>query len=115
MSGVDGETGTGKGKGMSRLQQCIDALEAKKRDYLMMASKSAMDDAIDAITRILSAEPTSEECVRKEFEVWAKKHGLSIIYYPISTFKEYNDQRTRAAWNAWQAALLTAFPQQDKI
>lgn len=82
---------------MTRLEACIEALEAKKCHYLTMGSKSVINVAIAIVTRILSAEPSEEE-------IDAVAIALSGAPFPT-----VNSQKKA------KAALMTVFGQKEKI
>lgn len=94
---------------MNRLQQCIDALHAaliKDADFQDIFFNSGIREAIAIISRILSAEPTSEEI---------KEIADVIDKIVMTTVNKFGDVSLNDCKIFAKAALLTAFPQQDKL
>lgn len=86
---------------MTRLEACIDALKSPHPSGFIDA-----EDAIAIITRILSAEPTSKEIE----DVAAGMAVISAMNWggDISQYK-------KGLLPEAKAALLTAFPKQEKL
>lgn len=94
---------------MNRLQQCIDALEA-------FGSMISTRQAITLVTRILSAEPTPEEIERAAQAIF--ESDMQCISKNNPRFKYERRSRMtlgEMASVSGRAALLTAFPQQEKL